>query len=145
MVLFSSDSDLISDVSWNANLSTNSSFCPFTMAFGSVIDFHLIHMLVRLQYLSFQVTKSCPCDIQICFCYTQKFDIFNVFAQNIDCWYTLEVPRRGSSNEYAQSMFWFKNKKNRYTPANPSFSVKKWELWGYTFHGNVFLMFCADC
>ena len=29
----------------------------------------------------------------------------------------LELPRRGSSNEYPQSMIWSKNKKNRYTPA----------------------------
>ena len=34
------------------------------------------------------------------------FDIFLVFAQNIDCGYTLEMPRRGGSNEYPQSMFW---------------------------------------
>ena len=27
------------------------------------------------------------------------------FAQNIDCGYTLEPPRLGSSNEYPQSMF----------------------------------------
>ena len=47
------------------------------------------------------------------------FDIFLIFAENIDCGYTLEPPRRGGSNEYLQSMFWSKNKKNRYTPANP--------------------------
>ena len=41
-------------------------------------------------------------------------DIFLIFAQNIDCGYT---------NEYPQSMFWSKNKKNRYTPAYPSFAV----------------------
>ena len=46
------------------------------------------------------------------------FDIFLIFAQNIDCGYTLEPPRRGGSNEYPQSMFCSKNKKNRYTPAN---------------------------
>ena len=34
------------------------------------------------------------------------FDIFLIFAQNIDCGYTLEPPRRGGSNEYPQSMFW---------------------------------------
>ena len=34
-----------------------------------------------------------------------------IFAQNIDCGYTLEPPRRGGSNEYPQSMFWSKNKK----------------------------------
>ena len=43
--------------------------------------------------------------------------IFLIFAQNIDCGYSLE-PHRGGSNEYPQSMFWSKNKKNRYTPAN---------------------------
>ena len=37
------------------------------------------------------------------------FNIFLIFAQNIDCRYTL-----GGSNEYPQSMFWSKNKKNVY-------------------------------
>ena len=32
-------------------------------------------------------------------------DIFLIFAQNIDCGYTLEPPQRGGSNEYPQSMF----------------------------------------
>ena len=53
----------------------------------------------------------------------KNFDIFLIFAQNIDCGYTLEPPRRGGSNEYPQSMFWSKNKKNRYTPVYPSFAV----------------------
>ena len=52
-----------------------------------------------------------------------KNDIFLIFAQNIDCGYTLEPPRRGGSNEYPQSMFWSKNKKNRYTPTYPSFAI----------------------
>ena len=29
----------------------------------------------------------------------------------------------GGSNEYPQSMFWSNNKKNRYTPAYPSFAM----------------------
>ena len=49
--------------------------------------------------------------------------IFLIFAQNIDCGYTLEPPRCGRSNEYPQSMFWGKNKKIRYTPAYPSFAI----------------------
>ena len=53
----------------------------------------------------------------------KNFDIFLIFAQNIDCRYTLEPPRRGGYYEYPQSMFWSKNKKNRYTPANPSFTI----------------------
>ena len=51
------------------------------------------------------------------------FDIFLIFAQNINCGYKLEPPRWGSSNEYPQSMFWSKNKKNRHTLAYPSFSI----------------------
>ena len=39
------------------------------------------------------------------------FDIFLIFAQNIDRGYMLESPRRGGSNEYPQFMFWSKNKK----------------------------------
>ena len=31
----------------------------------------------------------------------------------------LEPPRRGGSNEYPLSMFWSKNKKNRYILHNP--------------------------
>ena len=50
------------------------------------------------------------------------FDVFNNFAQNIDCGYTLEPPLKGGSNEYPQSMFWSKNKKNMYIPAYPSYT-----------------------
>ena len=53
----------------------------------------------------------------------RKVDIFLIFAQNIDCGYTLEPPWRGGSNEYPQSMFWSKNKKNSYTSAYPSFAI----------------------
>ena len=50
-------------------------------------------------------------------------DIFLVSAQNIDCLYSLEPPRRGGSNEYPQSMFWAEIRKIIYTPLNPSFTV----------------------
>ena len=32
------------------------------------------------------------------------YDIFHISAQNRDCGYSLEPPRRGGSNEYTQSM-----------------------------------------
>ena len=35
----------------------------------------------------------------------ENSDIFHISAQNIDCGYSLEPPRRGGSNEYPQSMF----------------------------------------
>ena len=33
-----------------------------------------------------------------------NFYIILILAQNIECWYTLEPPRRGGSNKYPQSM-----------------------------------------
>ena len=35
----------------------------------------------------------------------KNYIIFHISARNIDCWYSLEPPRRGGSNEYPQSMF----------------------------------------
>ena len=43
---------------------------------------------------------------------TENSDIFHITAQNIDCGFSLEPPRRGGSNEYQQSMFLSRNKKN---------------------------------
>ena len=45
----------------------------------------------------------------------KNFDIFPIFAQNIDCGYTLEPPLR----IYVLDQ----NKKTRYTPAYPSFAI----------------------
>ena len=53
----------------------------------------------------------------------KESDIFKTSAQNIDCGYSLEPPRRGDSNEYLQSMFLSRNKKIMYTPVNPSFTI----------------------
>ena len=33
----------------------------------------------------------------------KNFDIFRIFAQNMDCEYTVEPPQRGGSNEYCLS------------------------------------------
>ena len=50
-------------------------------------------------------------------------DIFHISAQNVDCGYSLEPPRRGGSNEYPQSTFWAEIRKIMYTPVNPSFTI----------------------
>ena len=42
--------------------------------------------------------------------------IFHISAQNIDCEYSLELPHWGSSNEYPQSIFLSRNKKNNIYP-----------------------------
>ena len=62
------------------------------------------------------ITKTYPCNKQRFFKLLKiignfelkSFDIFFIFAQNIDCGYTLEPPCRGGSNEYPQSMFLLK-------------------------------------
>ena len=73
------------------------------------------------------ITKTCL------FKYTENFttkneknsdknsDIFHISAQNIDCGYSLEPPRWGGSNEYPQSMFLSRNKKNNVYPCKPQF------------------------
>ena len=52
-------------------------------------------------------------------------DVFHISAQNIDCGYSLEPPRRGrgGSNEHPQSMFLSRYKKIMYTPENPRFTI----------------------
>ena len=61
---------------------------------------------------------------------TKKFQIktiwycFHISAQNIDCVYSLELPR-GGSNEYQQSMFLSKIRKIMYTSVNSSFTFQK--------------------
>ena len=51
----------------------------------------------------------------------KNFGILHISAQNTDCRYSLEPPRRGGSNEYPQSMFLSRNKKNNAYPCEPQF------------------------
>ena len=78
------------------------------------------------EYLS-RITKTCL------FKYTENFttkkwkfsdknsNSFHISAQNIDCGYSLEPPRWGGSNEYPQSKFLSRNKKNNVYPCKPQF------------------------
>ena len=74
--------------------------------------------------------KTCPCKYTAIFdtvklknFQLKNLDFFLIFAQNRDCGYTFEPPLQGGYNEYPQYMFWIKNKKNRFTPVNPSFTI----------------------
>ena len=71
----------------------------------------------------------------------KKSDIFHISAQNIDCGYSLEPPRRGGSNEYPQSMFLSRNKKNNVYPCKPKFYYIKWGLRGSKLYRHVFVMY----
>ena len=57
---------------------------------------------------------------------------FHISAQNIDCGYSLEPPRRGGSNEYPQSMFSSRKKKINVNPCKPQFYCIKVGFKGVT-------------
>ena len=75
-------------------------------------------------------------------------DIFPISVQNIDCGYSLEPPRRGGSNEYPQSMFLSRNKKNNIYPCKPQFSFIKVGFKGVTVMQILYvclLCLCSFC
>ena len=63
----------------------------------------------------------------------KNYDIFHISVQNIDRGYSLEPPRRGGSNEYPQSMFLSRNKKNNVYPCEPQFYYIKVGFKGVKF------------
>ena len=60
------------------------------------------------------ITETCLCNFDplkphfyiVKLGFTVVYISFHISAQNIDCGYSLEPPRRGGSNEYPQSIFW---------------------------------------
>ena len=64
--------------------------------------------------------------------FTGVHTIFHFSAQNIDCGYSLEPPRRGGSNEYPQSMFWAEK-------------WKKYQIFFQFFGGEMFNIFEQAC
>ena len=81
----------------------------------------------------YAITSKRACITKTClFKYTETFtkkknenfqiknsNIFHISAQNIDCGYPLEPPRRGGSNEYPQSLLFSKIRKIMYTLVLP--------------------------
>ena len=67
--------------------------------------------IIHYENLPMQYTRKFSCKISDNF--KGKNAIFNTFAQNIYCMYTLESPR----------IVGIKNKKKRYTPVNRRFTV----------------------
>ena len=55
--------------------------------------------------------------------FRKNSDIFHISAQNINCRYSLELPHRGGSNEYVQSIF-CRNKKTNVYPCKPQFYIR---------------------
>ena len=65
----------------------------------------------------------------------EKIYIFLVFAQNIDCWYTLDPLVEAVLTSAHNLCFGSKIRKIGIPHLNPRFSVQKLGLRGYTFHG----------
>ena len=61
-------------------------------------------------------------------------------AQNIDCGYLLEPPRRGGSNKYPQSMFLSRNNKNNVYNCKPQFYYIKVGFKGVKLYRRVFVL-----
>ena len=72
----------------------------------------------------------------------KKSDIFHISAQNMDCGYSFEPPRRGCFNEYPQSMFLSRNKKNNIYPCKSQFYYIKVEFKGVKLYRNIAVMDC---
>ena len=81
-------------------------------------DFHEKHFTLRKHAYSNKMKILLPKKRKFS---DKNSDIFHISAQNIDCGYSLEPPRRGGSNEYPQSMFLSRNKKNNVHPCKPQF------------------------
>ena len=77
-------------------------------------DFSYLKIIKKKQSGKRYITKTClynfnPLKAQFYIVklgFTGVYIIFHISAQNIDCGYSLEPPRRGGSTEYPQSMFW---------------------------------------
>ena len=75
---------------------------------------------------TFYITKTCPCNIQRIFFsiknlkfHWKNFDNFNIFCSDIDCGFKLEAVLTSTHNQ----CFGAKIRKNRYTPACPTFTI----------------------
>ena len=71
----------------------------------------------------------------------------HISALIIDCGNSLEPPRRGGSNEYPQSTFLSRNKKNNVYPRKPQFYYIKVGFKGVKICRYVFVMSsaCMEC
>ena len=84
----------------------------FTVFYNSTEEWLFKLRSVFYIYILF-ITKTCLYNVDplkphfyiVKLGFTGVHIIFLISAQNVDCGYSLEPPRRGGSNEYPQSMF----------------------------------------
>ena len=88
--------------------------CPQQSVSKTVVTVDLDHYEFMPIHIGISPPKTEIFQIKNC-------DIFHISAQNIDCGYSLEPPRRGGSNEYPQSMFLSRTEKNNVYPCKRQF------------------------
>ena len=98
----------------------------------------MLHYLGKGVLLHQDITKTClynfdplkPHFYIVKLGFTGVYIIFLISAQNIDCGYSLEPPRRGGSNECPQSMFWAEIRKiSEFLSENFHFLVVKFLVY----------------
>ena len=92
------------------------SYCASTQADLNLHRTHIVEGTLLFWHTTTftSITKTCLYNIDhlkphfyiVRLGFTGVYIIFLISAQNIDCGYSLELPSRGGSNEYPQSMFW---------------------------------------
>ena len=104
-------SDAVSISLWYLVLKFYSKICNLTCT----ILCHIITKTPLFKYIENFISKNWKISDK------KNSDSFHISAQNIDCGYSLEPPQRGGSNEYPQSVFLNRNKKNNAYPCKPQF------------------------
>ena len=127
-------------------------YCMLFMYYSKVIFYRIFFQLIAIYHygntpiqIYWKIYNPKKGNFQL-----KNANIFLISAQNIECWYSLEPPRRGGSNEYPQSMFWPRRggsnkypqsmfwaeiRKIMFTPVNPSFII-----WESKLYRRVFVM-----
>ena len=62
-----------------------------------------VMVMTKTCLYNFDPLKSHFCKVKLGF--TEVYIIFRISAENMNCGYSLEPPRRGGSNEYPQFIF----------------------------------------
>ena len=98
---------------------------PFTRLPHEIVCHMNVCLITKTRLYNFDPLKPLFYIVKLGF--TGVNIIFLISAQNLDCGYSLEPPRRGGSNEYQQSMFWAE-----------IWNISEFFIWKFSFFGGKF-------
>ena len=122
-VPYEEGSTLKENMRWLCNQILSSSSRPFQKwgkTIWKVASFKCNPIITKTRLYNFDPLKPHFYIVKLGF--TGVYIIFLISAQNTDCMYSLEPPRRGGSNEYLQSMFWAEIRK-----------ISEFFIWKFSF------------